>query len=77
HYEVTQIKGDGEAHPYHRPDDEFADSDNWDVGNLDITQLKPDDMLGGEYAREAHKLGMALDAKFGVNPYKFGMGGAT
>ncbi|MDO6521326.1 DUF3604 domain-containing protein [Shimia thalassica] len=77
HYEVTQIKGDGEAHPYLSPDDEFADYENWDVGNLDITQLKTDDMLGGEYAREALKLGLALEAKFGVNPYKFGMGGAT
>ncbi len=77
HYEVTQIKGDGEAHPYLSPDDEFADYENWDVGNLDITELKTDDMLAGEYAREALKRGLLLEDKFGVNPYKFGMGGAT
>ena len=77
HYEVTQIKGDGEAHPYLSPDDEFADYENWDVGNLDITELKTEDMLQGEYAREALKLGLALEEKFGINPYKFGMGGAT
>ena len=77
HYEVTQIKGDGEAHPYLSPEDEFADYDNWDVGNLDLTQLKTDDMLAGEYAREALKQGLALEEKFGINPYKFGMGGAT
>ncbi|WP_037314928.1 DUF3604 domain-containing protein [Ruegeria halocynthiae] len=77
HYEVTQIKGDGEAHPFLSPDDEFADYENWDVGNLDITELKTEDMLAGEYAREALKLGLSLEAKFGVNPYKFGMGGAT
>jgi len=77
HYEVTQIKGDGEAHPYLSPEDEFADYENWDVGNLDISQLKTDDMLAGEYAREALKRGLMLEEKFGVNPYKFGMGGAT
>jgi len=77
HYEVTQIKGDGEAHPFLSPDDEFADYENWDVGNLDITELKTEDMLAGEYAREALKRGLMLEEKFGVNPYKFGMGGAT
>jgi hypothetical protein len=77
HYEITQIKGDGEAHPFLSPDDEFSDYENWDVGNLDLTELKSDDMLKGEYAREALKQGLALEAKFGTNPYKFGLGGAT
>lgn len=77
HYEITQIKGDGEAHPYLSPDDEFADYENWDVGNLDISQLKKPEMLKGEYAREALKQGLALEAKLGFNPYKFGVGGAT
>jgi hypothetical protein len=76
-YEVTQIKGDGEAHPTLSPDDEFADYGTWDVGNLDITQLKTPDMLPREYAREALKQGLALEKKFGINPYKFGMVGAT
>jgi hypothetical protein len=76
-YEVTQIKGDGEAHPTLSPDDEFADYGTWDVGNLDITQLKTPDMLTREYAREALKEGLALKKKFGINPYKFGMVGAT
>ncbi len=76
-YEVTQIKGDGETHPYLSPDDEFADYETWDVGNLDITELKTDDMLAGEYAREALKQGLALEKKLGTNPYKFGMVGAT
>ena len=77
HYEVTQIKGDGEAHPYLSPEDEFADYETWDVGNLDISQLKKPEMLKGEYAREALKQGLALEAKLGYNPYKFGFGGAT
>ena len=46
-------------------------------GNLDITELKKPEMLKGEYAREALKQGLKLHAKFGVNPYKFGFGGAT
>jgi hypothetical protein len=54
-YEVTQIKGDGEAHPFLSPTDEFADYETWDVGNLDLTALKKDEMLAGEYAREALK----------------------
>ncbi|OUS31347.1 hypothetical protein A9Q98_02780 [Thalassotalea sp. 42_200_T64] len=77
HYEVTQIKGDGESHPYLSPDDEFSDYENWDVGNLDISQLKKPEMLKGEYAREALKQGLALEKKLGYNPYKFGFGGAT
>ena len=77
HYEVTQIKGDGEAHAYLSPADEFADYETWDVGNLDITQLKKPEMLKREYAREALKQGLALEAKLGYNPYKFGFGGAT
>jgi hypothetical protein len=76
-YEVTQIKGDGEAHPYLSPNDEFADYETWDKGNLDLTELKKPEMLKGEYAREALKQGLALEKKHGVNPYKFGLVGAT
>lgn len=76
-YEATQIKGDGEAHPFLSPDDEFADYGTWDVGNLDLSEAKSDDMLVGEYAREALKNGMLLEEKFGTNPYKFGMIGST
>ena len=76
-YEVTQIKGDGETHAYLSPDDEFADYETWDVGNLDLTELKTDDMLSREYAREALKQGLALEKKLGTNPYKFGLVGAT
>ncbi|MGI9224170.1 MAG: DUF3604 domain-containing protein [Woeseiaceae bacterium] len=76
-YEVTQMKGDGETHPALSPDDEFADYGTWDVGNLDLTELKEPGMLPGEYAREALKQGLALEKKLGTNPYKFGMVGAT
>jgi hypothetical protein len=76
-YEATQIKGDAEAHPFLSPDDEFADYETWDKGNLDMSQAKSKDMLAGEYAREALKRGLAIEAKLGTNPYKFGMIGAT
>jgi hypothetical protein len=75
--EVTQIKGDGEAHPFLSPDDEFADYETWDRANLDGTEVKTNDMLRWEYAREALKTGLMLDKQLGVNPYKFGMIGST
>jgi len=76
-YEVTQMKGDGEAHPYLSPDDEFADYETWAVGNLDLSVLKTDDMLQYEYARSALKLGLRMEKNLGTNPYKFGMIGST
>jgi hypothetical protein len=76
-YEVTQMKGDGEAHPFMSPDDEFADYENWDVGNLAGTVAKEDWMLEYEYARSALKLGLKIGEDIGVNPYKFGLFGTT
>jgi len=77
-YEVTQIKGDGETHPYLSPEDEFADYETWDIGNLDtVPTVKTNDMLAGEYAREALKRGLAIEKRLGTNPYKFGMVGST
>ena len=76
-YEITQIKGDGETHPFLSPDDEFADYETWDIGNLDVSVAKTDDMLAGEYAREALKRGLAIEAKLGTNPYGFGVIGST
>jgi len=75
--EVTQIKGDSETHPFLSPEDEFADYENWDKGNLASTEAKKNGMLQYEYGRSALKLGLQLEAKTGVNPYKFGMIGST
>jgi Protein of unknown function (DUF3604) len=76
-YEVTQIKGDGEAHPFLSPNDEFANFERWDKGNLDLSELKKSDMLEFEYARSALKNGLKLEQQLGVNPYKFGLVGST
>jgi hypothetical protein len=76
-YEATQIKGDGETHPFLSPNDEFANYERWDKGNLDLSELKKPEMLEYEYARAALRNGLKLEQKLGVNPYKFGMIGST
>jgi hypothetical protein len=76
-YEITQIKGDGEAHPLLSPDDAFADYETWDAGNLDLSEAKKPEMLQYEYGREALKNGLLLEARLGTNPYKFGLVGST
>jgi Protein of unknown function (DUF3604) len=75
-YEVTQMKGDGEAHPLLSPNDEFADYENWDRGNWN-GELKKPEMLPQEYARSALKIGLQQEERLGVNPFKFGLIGAT
>jgi hypothetical protein len=76
-YEVTQMKGDAEAHPLLSPDDQFADFENLDVANITGTAAKTPEMLPKEYARSALKEGLRLGKKLGTNPYKFGMIGST
>ena len=77
--EITQIKGDSEAHPFLSPNDEFANFGDagWELGNLTMQRTKTPDMLGGDYVREALKRGLAIQAKTGVNPYKMGFIGST
>ena len=74
--EATQIKGDGETHPYLSPNDEFADFERWDV---DFGKMAPaqNSVLHANYVRSALKLGLELDAKLGANPYQSGMIGGN
>ena len=74
-YEVTQIKGDGEAHPLLSANDEFADYGTWDKGSFAMP--KEDGMIEKEYAREAYLRGLEYEAKLGTNPFKFGMIGSS
>jgi len=76
-YEATQTKGDGEAHPFLSPNDEFADFEKWDKANLDGSVAKKKEMLEFEYARSGLKNGLVLEEKLGTNPYKFGMVGSS
>lgn len=77
--EVTQIKGDSEAHPFLSPNDEFADFGvtGWDQCNLSCTRDMPPESYAGSYAREALKRGLELTLAIGANPFKFGMIGST
>ncbi|MDE2563449.1 MAG: DUF3604 domain-containing protein, partial [Sphingomonadales bacterium] len=77
--EITQIKGDSEAHPFLSPNDEFAGYGvaGWDQNNLLMSQpTKPGD-YAGSYVREALKRGLQIEQRTGENPYKFGVVGST
>ena len=76
-YETTQTKGTGESHPYLSPNDEFADFELWDKGNLDGSVAKKKEMLEFEYTRSALKNGLKLEQQLGTNPYKFGLVGSS
>jgi hypothetical protein len=67
-HEMSQIKGDEETHPLLSPEDEFADFENWDVGNIAGTVPKTPEMLQYEYARSALKTGLKLGRSSGSIP---------
>jgi hypothetical protein len=75
-FEVTQGKGTSEQHPSLSPNDEFANFEIWDKGNLNVVPKKPG-MIQYEYAREAYKHGLEQEKKLGVNPFKFGLAAGT
>ncbi len=75
--EMTQAKGAGETHPLLSPEDEFADHEIMDKGNILGSVAKTPEMLPNEYARSALMRGLAYEQSLGANPYKFGMIGST
>jgi hypothetical protein len=77
--EITQIKGDSETHPFLSPNDEFAGfgQAGWELGNLSMTHLSTPSMYTGNYVRAALQHGLEIEARTGVNPYKFGLIGST
>ena len=82
-HEMTQMKGDSETHPALSPTDEFADYETYEFlikasgGDDDDDKPYPMEKRQGDYARSALIRGLEIEAKVGVNPYKFGMIGAT
>jgi len=78
-YEVTQVKGTSEAHPFLSQTDEFANYELWDdaVGQVGSSSKKEPSMLRHEYARTALGIGIGLEQKLGTNPFKFGLVGGT
>ena len=73
--EVTQIKGDSEAHPALSPNDEFADHETYDYAlTPEGSRPKP---TQSDYVRNGLMRGLELEKTLGTNPYKFGLAGAT
>jgi len=77
--EVTQIKGDSETDPILSPNDEFAAFEPFShaidaetLGEGVKASVEP-----GDFARSGLLRGLQIEAKVGVNPYKFGMIGST
>lgn len=73
--EITQIKGDSETHPALSPEDTFADFEPYEH----YIQQTPESYVArsGDYVRSALKTGLELEARLGVNPYRFGVIGST
>lgn len=75
--EATQYKGDSETHPLLSPTDEFADFETYEhllaIGTGE-TEATPD---AGSYIRSTLLRGLELEGSLGINPYKFGLIGAT
>lgn len=76
-FEIIQTKGSSETHPLLSPNDEFADYEIWDKGNVGFTAAQKPEMYPYEYARSAFKNGLKLQGDLGINPFKFGLVGST
>jgi len=77
--EVTQIKGDSETDPILSPNDEFAAFEPFSHA-IDAETLGEGvkaSVEAGDFARSGLLRGLQVEAKVGVNPYKFGMIGST
>ncbi|MEN8158683.1 MAG: DUF3604 domain-containing protein [Myxococcota bacterium] len=73
--EATQFKGDSETHPIVSPDDPFA---GFEIYPHYIQQNAPPyDPKPGDFVRSALRTGLDLEARLGVNPYRFGLIGST
>ena len=71
--EVTQMKGTSEVHPELSPNDEFAE---FEVRRK-LLGGAPTPSNKADYARSALLRGLEMEQSIGVNPYKFGMIGAS
>ena len=71
--EITQVKGTSDTHPFLSPNDEWADFEIFPYRVGQWGKSRPD----GSYVREAFLTGLALEERAGVNPYRFGIVGAS
>lgn len=75
--EIGQTKGDSESHPLLSPTDEFANYENWDWANLDMTEVKTPEMIANEYVRNVLKNGLSFAQDGQTNPLKLGFVGGS
>ena len=72
--EIIQGKGQSDTSPSLSPTDEFADFEMWTY--LIGTDTKARSATGS-YMRQAYGVGQELQAKLGVNPFKYGIEAGT
>ncbi|MDG2020066.1 MAG: DUF3604 domain-containing protein [SAR86 cluster bacterium] len=71
--EITQVKGTSDTHPLLSPEDKWAD-----FGIMNNRVASPFySSPTGSYVRNAYLRGLSLDSEFKINPYKFGLVGAS
>ncbi len=71
--EITQVKGTSDTHPLLSPSDRWAD-----FGIMNNRVASPFySSPTGSYVRNAYLRGLSLDSEFKINPYKFGLVGAS
>ncbi len=72
--EIKQVKGQSETTPALSPADPFA---NYEVFVWQLLGATGTPHNYGSYIRQAYKDGLALQARLGANPYKFGVVGGA
>ena len=72
--EIIQAKGQSDTDPALSPNDEFADFEIWKY-LLDGSGVAKS--ATGSYIRQAYGVGQELQAKLGVNPFKYGIEAGT
>ena len=71
--EITQVKGTSDTHPLLSPGDKWAD-----FGIMNNRVASPFySSPTGSYVRNAYLRGLSLESEFKINPYKFGLVGAS
>ena len=71
--EITQVKGTSDTHPFLSLNDEWADFEIFPYHIASWRKSRPQ----GSYVREAWMNGLAMEATDGLNPYRFGIVGAS
>ena len=71
--EITQVKGTSDTHPFLSMNDEWADFEIFPYQIASWSKSRPQ----GSYVREAWLNGLALEASDDLNPYLFGIVGAS